>query len=98
MRLDEFQVMYQNFLAFPSSIVLETQSESDKISSEEIKNDSRSERQVLGPCYALKRFQRALIVMQNKVWLRRVHINRELSELIEKPLRAHKQVKEHQAT
>ena len=58
-RSDEFQIMYQNFIAYPPSIILETQSELDKIISEEIENDIRSERQVIGPCYALKRLQRA---------------------------------------
>ena len=76
---DEFQVIYLNFIAYPPSIILETQSEFDKIISEEIENDIRSERQVPGPCYALERFQRALIKMQNKLCLKRVHINKELS-------------------
>ena len=58
-RSDEFQTMFQNFIAYPPSIILETQSELDKIISEEIENDIRSERQVIGPCYALKRLQRA---------------------------------------
>ncbi len=86
--------MYQNFIAYPPSIVLETMSELDKIISEEIENDIRSERQVLEPCYALERFQRALIVMQNKLWMKRVQINKELSNLIAKPLRSHQQVME----
>jgi hypothetical protein len=93
-RAEEFQIMYQNFIAYPPSIVLETMSELDKIISEEIENDIRSERQVLGPCYALERFQRALIVMQNKLWVKRVQINKELSDLIAKPLRSHQQVME----
>ncbi len=88
-RAEEFQMMYQNFIAYPPSIVLETMSELDKIISEEIENDIRSERQVLGPCYAFERFQRALIVMQNKLWMKRVQINKELSYLIAKPLRSH---------
>ena len=87
-------MMYQNFIAYPPSIVLEGMSELDKIISEEIENDIRSERQVLGPCYALERFQRALIVMQNKLWVKRVQINKELSDLIAKPLRSHQQVME----
>ena len=57
---DEFQVMYQNFIAYPPSIILETHSELDKIINEEIENDPRSERQELGPCYALEQLQRAL--------------------------------------
>ena len=32
--------------------------------------------------------------MQNKLWLKRVHINKELRDLIAKPLRSHKQVME----
>ncbi len=52
-RSEEFQIMYQNFIAYPPSIVLETMSELEKIISEEIENDIRSEHQVLGPCYAL---------------------------------------------
>jgi hypothetical protein len=48
-RSEEFKVMYQNFIAYCPSIVLETMSELDKIISEEIKNDIRSEHQVLGP-------------------------------------------------
>jgi hypothetical protein len=60
-RSEDFQVMYQNFIAYPPSIVLEPMSELDKIVSEEIQNDIHSERQVLGPCYALKCFQRAFI-------------------------------------
>ncbi len=47
-RSEEFQVMYQNFIAYTPSIVLETMSELGKIISEEIENDIRSERQVLG--------------------------------------------------
>ena len=69
-------------------------SELDKIISEEIENDIRSEHQVLGPCYALERFQRALIVMQNKLWVKLVQINKELSYLIAKPLCSHQQVME----
>ena len=65
-RLDEFQVMYQNFIAYHPSIILETQAELDKIINEEIENNTRSERQELGPCYALERIQRALIIMQNR--------------------------------
>ncbi len=86
--------MYQNFIAYPPSIVLETMSELDNIISEEIKNDIRSERKVLGQCYALKRFQCALIVMQNKLWMKRVQINKKLSYLIAKPLCSHQQVME----
>ena len=67
-------------------------SELDKLISEEIKNDIRSEHQVLGPCYALERLQRALIVMQNKLWMKQVQINKELSYLIAKPLSSHQQV------
>jgi hypothetical protein len=93
-RSDELQVKYQNFIAYPPSIVWETMSELDKIISEEIENDFRSKRQVLGPCYALERFQRALMVMQNKLWMKRVQINKELSYLIAKPLRSHQQVME----
>ncbi len=44
--LDEFQIMYQNFISYPPSIVLATMSELDWIISEEIENDIRSERQV----------------------------------------------------
>ncbi len=85
-RSDELQIMYQNVIAYSPSIVLETMSELDKIISEEIENDIRSERQVLGPCYALERFQRASIVMQIKLWMKRVHwqINKELSYFISK--------------
>ena len=93
-RSDEFQTMYQNFIAYPSSIILETQAELDKIISEELKNDIRSERHELGPCYALERLQRALIIMQNKLWSKRVQINRELSDIIAKPLRSNRQVME----
>ncbi len=35
-RLDEFQIMYKNLLAYPPSIIPETQSEFDKIMSEEV--------------------------------------------------------------
>ena len=42
--------MYQNFIAYPLSIILETKSELDKIINEEIENDIRSERQEIGPC------------------------------------------------
>ena len=38
-RSEEFQVVYHNFIAYPSSIILETQSEHGKIISEEIEND-----------------------------------------------------------
>ena len=86
--------MYQNFIAYPPSIILETQSELDKIINEEIENDIRSERQELGPCYALERLQRALIIMQNKLWSKRVQINRELNELIAKPLSSNTQAME----
>jgi hypothetical protein len=61
----------------------------DKTISEEIKNDICSEHQVLGPCYALEWFQRTLIIMQDKLWLKRVQINIELSNLIAKPLHWH---------
>ena len=93
-RSDEFQTMFQNFIAYPPSIILETQSELDKIISEEIENDIRSERKEIGPCYALERLQRALIIMQNKLWSKRVQINKELNNLIAKPLRSNKQVME----
>lgn len=93
-RSDEFQTMYQNFIAYPSSIILETQAELDKIISEELENDIRSERHELGPCYALERLQRALIIMQNKLWSKRVQINKELSDIIAKPLRSNRQVME----
>ena len=86
--------MYQNFIAYPSSIILETQAELDKIISEELENDIRSERHELGPCYALERLQRALIIMQNKLWSKRVQINKELSDIIAKPLRSNRQVME----
>ena len=86
--------MYQNFIAYPPSIILEIQAELDKIINEEIENDPRTERQELGPCYALERLQRALIIMQNKLWSKRVQINKELSDLIAKPLRSDKQVME----
>jgi hypothetical protein len=65
-----------------------------KIISEEIKNDIRSECQVFGLCYALERLQRAIILMQNKLWMQKVQINKELSDLIAKPLRSHQQVME----
>ena len=93
-RSDEFQIMYQNLIAYPSSIILETQAELDKIISEELENDIRSERKELGPCYALERLQRALIIMQNKLWSKRVQINKELSDIIAKPLRSNRQVME----
>ena len=69
-------------------------SDLDELISKEIENDIRSERQVLGQCYALKRFQRALIVMQNKLWMKQGQINKELSNLIAKPLSSHQQVME----
>ena len=52
---------------YPSSIILVTQKYFDKIISEEIENDIRSERQVLEPCYApsLERFQRATRIYYN---------------------------------
>ncbi len=95
-RTDELQIMYQNSIAFSLSIILQTQSEFDKITSEEIENDICSERQVVGLCYALEWFQRALffIVMQNKLRVRRIHINRELSNALDKPLRSHKKTME----
>ena len=94
-RSDKFQVtMYQNFIAYPPSITLETQSELDKIINEETENDIRSERQEIGPCYALERLQRVLIIMQNKLWSKLVQINKELSYLIAKPLRSNKKVME----
>ena len=93
-RSDEFQVMYQNFIVYPPSIILETQSELDKIINEESENNIRSERQELGPCYAIERLQRALIIMQNKLWSMRVQFNREMNELIAKPLLSNKQVME----
>jgi hypothetical protein len=33
-------------------------------------------------------------MIQNKLWVKRVHINRQLSSIIEKPLRSHNQVME----
>ncbi len=98
-RSDKFQIMYRHFKTYRPPITQESQSEFDEISIiEEIENDIRSERQVLGPCYVLERFQRALIVMQNnltwKLWVKRVHINRELSSIIKKPPRSHKQAME----
>ena len=86
--------MYLIFIAYPPSIILETQSELDKIINEAIENDIRSERQAIGPCYALERLQHALIIMQNKLWSKRVQINKELRDLIAKPLRSNKQVME----
>ena len=49
---------------------------------------------MIGPCYALKRLQRALIIMQNKLWSKRVQINKELSDSIAKPIRLNEQVME----
>ena len=95
-RLDEFQAGYQNFIAYPPSIILETQSELDKIINEEIENNIRSERQVVGPsgCYALEQFQRALIIIHKKPRSKRAQVNKQLSNLIARPLRSHKQVME----
>ena len=40
------------------------------------------------------RLQRALIIMKNKFWSKRVQINKELSDVIAKPLCSNKQVME----
>ena len=62
--------------------------------SEEIENDVRSERQVLGNCHATERIQRAQIVLQTKLLLKRNQTNKDLSYLNAKPLRTHTEVME----
>ncbi len=44
--------------------------------------------------HALERFQHTSIVMKNKLWMKRVQINKELSDLIAEPVRSHQQVME----
>ncbi len=54
-RLDQFQMMYQNSISYPWSLKfenrswVETKAEIDKIISEEIENNTHSDRQWLGP-------------------------------------------------
>jgi hypothetical protein len=46
-RSDAFQIMYQNFIAFPPSLHIETQAKIDEFISEEFENDIQSGRQTL---------------------------------------------------
>jgi hypothetical protein len=94
-RSDAFQNMYQNFIAFPPSLRMETQAKIDEFISEEFENDIRSGRQTLGPLYAVERLQEIKITLQNKIMLRRTQINKELSDWVAKPVRSHKQVMEY---
>ena len=91
-RSDDFKDTYQNIRSYPPSLIMETQYWLDKIINEEIKNDIRSDRQLLGPCHATERLQRAQIVLQNKLMPKWTQINKDLSNVIAKPLCTHKQI------
>jgi hypothetical protein len=94
-RSDAFQIMYQNFIAFPPSLHMETQAKIDEFISEEFGNDIRSGRQSLGPPYAVERSEEIKITLQNKLMLHRTQINKELSDWIAKPVCSHKHVMEY---
>ncbi len=50
-----FQTIYQNFICYPSSLHLETQSKISEIIAEEIKQETRTGRKEVGMFYALER-------------------------------------------
>ncbi len=75
-RSDTFQIIYQNFIAFPPSLHMETQAKIDESMSEEFENDIRSGRQNMGPLYAVQRSQEIKVTLQNKLMLCRTQINK----------------------
>jgi hypothetical protein len=56
-RSEEFEMIYQNFISYQPSLIMETQFKLDKIINEDIKKDVRSDRQVLGPCHTIERLR-----------------------------------------
>ncbi len=75
-RSDAFQIMYQDFIAFPPSLHMETQAKINEYISEEFENGILSGRQTLGPLYAVENLQEIKITYQSKLMLRRTQINR----------------------
>jgi hypothetical protein len=94
-RSDAFQIMYQNFIAFPPSLHMEKKVKIDEFISEEFENDIQWGRQTLGPLYAVELLQEIKVTLQNKLMLCRTQINKELSYWIAKPVRSHNQVMEY---
>jgi hypothetical protein len=87
-----FQAMYQNFIGYPTTIHLETQSKIYDIISEEFEKEFRTGRQELGHYYALEWLQHIKVIVQNKLMIRRTAINSEIIAWIAQPLRSNHQV------
>jgi hypothetical protein len=90
-----FQTIYQNFICYPPSLHLETQSKIDEIIGEEIEKELRTGRKQVGMFYAIEHLQHIKVVLQNKLTIRRSEISRQLIECINTPVRSHKQVMQY---
>ncbi len=55
--------MYQNFIAFPSSLPMETQAKINDFISEEFENDILSGRQTVGSLYAVEHLQEIKVTL-----------------------------------
>ena len=86
-----FQTIYQNFICYPPSLHMETQSKINDIIGEEIVQELRTGRQQVGMFYAIEFLQHCKIVLQNKLSIRRAEISRQLIQCISTPVRSHKQ-------
>ncbi len=73
---------------------METQAKIDEFIIEEFENDIRSDRQTVGPLYAVGRLQEIKVTLHHKLMLSWTQINKELSNWIARPVRSHKQVME----
>jgi hypothetical protein len=86
-----FQTIYQNFICYPPSLHMETQSKINNIIREEIVQELRTGRQQVGMFYAIDLLQHCKIVLQNKLLIRRAELSRQLIQCISTPVRSHKQ-------
>ncbi len=90
-----FQTIYQNFICYPPSLHLETQSKIDKIISEEIKKELQTGRKQVSIFYAIERLQHIKVILQKKLTICRSEISRQLIECINTPVRSQKQVTQY---
>ncbi len=89
--------MYQNCIAYPSSLHIETQARVDEFITRLVKQRRVQERhpigpQSLGPLYSLQHLQQEIKVMQNKLIQHRTQINKELSDWIASALGSYEHV------
>jgi hypothetical protein len=89
-----FQTIYQNFICYPPSLQLETQSKINEIICEEIERELRTGHKQVGMFYAIEHLQHIKVILQNKLTIRRSETSRLLIECINTPgpVRSHKQV------